>query len=261
MDENKYVFNLKRSSQDDRDFLLESIYPAPVSLPITYDLRKEMTPIRDQGTQGTCSAQTASAMKEWQENVDVGFKGYMSPQFIYNLRENPDEGMTPRDTMKILSQIGIVPEKTYPYGKREKIDLNSPLVKEASKFKISGYAKIETIDSLKKALIANGPCYIAFPVYNPNKQEFWKQEFPSQKAMGGHAVTVAGYLKDCFIIRNSWSSNWGDRGYCYYKFEDWGMHWECWTTIDADSSQEKLEMKINDKLGFFKKLFTKRINR
>ena len=93
-----YKFNLQRSSVDERDFLLSSVYPADVTLPVEYDLRPQMRPIRDQGQQGTCSAQTAAAMKEWQEKVDLGFSEYMSPQFIYNLRESYGmEGMTPRD--------------------------------------------------------------------------------------------------------------------------------------------------------------------
>jgi C1A family cysteine protease len=263
-----YKFDLQRSPIDEKDFLLSTIYPSKTKLPDEYDLRNQMPPIRDQGIQGTCSAQTAAAMKEWQEKVDVGFKGYMSPQFIYNLREEYGaEGMTPRDTMKILNQIGIVPEKHYPYGKLENLNLetlNPELLDEASKYKIAGYARVDLIDGLKKALFANGPCYIAFPVYNPEKREFWKPEFTGQQAIGGHAVCVVGYLKDCFIIRNSWSSEWGDRGYTYFKFDDWGTQWECWTTIDANSSSEILDQKVaatKCAKTFFTKLFRKKLQK
>jgi len=165
-----YKFNLQRSPVDKRDFLLSSVYPADVKLPEVYDLRPQMRPIRDQGVQGTCSAQTSAAMKEWQEKVDLGFNEYMSPQFIYNLREMyGTEGMTPRDTMKILNKIGIVPEHHYPYGKIEDLHeetLNAELKDEAAKYQIVGYAMVDLLDGLRKALFANGPCYIAFPVYN-----------------------------------------------------------------------------------------------
>jgi len=258
----QYMFNLKPSPNDERDLVLESIYPDSVTLPKTYDLRKDLSPVRDQGTQGACSAQTAAAIKEWQEKVDVQFKGYMSPQFIYNLRNSGEEGMTPRDTMKILYKIGIVPESDYPYGKIESssgIDL--ALIVRAARYRIAGYAKIGTLDSLKKAIFANGPCYIAFPVYDVNSKEFWKPSYKGQTSLGGHAVTVVGWTKDSFIIRNSWSASWGDNGYTYFKFTDWGMHWEAWTAIDSDSSQTKLEEKSNDKAGFFKKLFSKKIKK
>ena len=261
-----YVFNLQPSPKDDRDFRLESIYPYSVALPSTLDLRPGLPAIRDQGEQGTCSAQTAACMKEWQEKVDVGFRHHMSPQFVYNLRENyGSEGMTPRDTMKILYHIGIVPESDYPYNSSfEDLDpstMKPSLIETASKYKISGYATIGALDALKKALLANGPCYIAFSVYNPQKMEFWKPDYPNQQSLGGHAVTVVGWTKDAFIIRNSWSSQWGEGGYTYYKFVDWGFHWEVWTTLDADSNQERLDTVVKDRVGFLRRICHRRIKR
>lgn len=261
----QYKFNLQKSPVDPRDFMLEAVYPDPVSLPEIWDLRLDMQPIRDQGYQGTCSAQTAAAMKEWQEHIDVQFNGYMSPQFVYNLRENQDsEGMTPKDTMEILYKIGIVPEYLYPYETSKKITEKE--LKNAEIYRILGYAQINTVDSLKKALFANGPCYIAFPVYNANKMEFWMPDFTGQQMLGGHAVCVAGYLKDSFIIRNSWSTGWGDAGYTYLPFPQWGMQWECWTTLDADSNPEGLQRKLEkmtstEKKGLFRKLFSKKIKK
>lgn len=263
----EYKFNLEKSPVDNRDFMLESIYPIQVDLPEVWDLRSNLPAIRDQGQQGSCSAQTAAAMKEWQEKIDVGLKGYMSPQFIYNNRANQEsEGMTPRDTMQILNKIGIVTEKEFPYGTKTKPA--EDLIKKASQYQIMGYSQINTIDSLKKALFANGPCYGAFMVYNPEKMEFWKPDFQGQVARGGHAVCIAGYLKDSFIIRNSWSYKWGDNGYTYYKFSDFGMHMELWTTIDAESTHEGLVKKLEmvglahkEKKGLFAKLFAKKIKK
>jgi len=253
LDLSQYKFNLQKSPTDPRDFMLESIYPEKIDLPTKWDLRKDMRPVRDQGNQGTCSAQTASALKEWQEYNDVAFKEYMSPQFIYNLRPNQDsEGMYPRDTMEILYKIGIVPEKDYPYNTFSAI--TDELIKKAAKYKIQGYAAINTLDCLKKALFMNGPCYIAFPVYNPEKMEFWKPEYTGQQMLGGHAVAGVGYLEDCFIIRNSWSYEWGDQGYTYYPFGQFGMHWEIWTAIDADSNLENLTKKATKYMNRRKKV-------
>jgi len=262
-----YKFNLQRSPIDARDFMLESIYPIQVDLPLEWDLRPNMQPIRDQGREGSCSAQTAAAMKEWQEKVDVGFNQYMSPQFIYNLRSDlSTEGMTPRDTMQILNKIGIVPEKVFPYGTMTRP--SDAIISGASDYEIMGYSQINTLDSLKKALYANGPCYIAFPVYNPENMEFWKPDFQGQQMVGGHAVCLSGYLKDKFIIRNHWSAAWGDKGYTYYPFTEWGMHWECWTTIDAESNHDGLVKKLavtnsccTKTQGFFARIFGKKLNK
>jgi len=263
MNYNEYLFNLTKSPVDPRDFLLESIYPETVTLPEVWDLRSQMKSVRDQGQQGTCSAQTAAAMKEWQERADVSFNEYMSPQFVYNLRENSSTaGMFPRETMEILYKTGIVPEKKYPYNTFTPI--SDTLKTEAANFKIQGYAQVNTVDSLKKALFGNGPCYIAFAVYNANKMDFWNPDYTGQQALGGHAVCVAGYLKDSFIIRNSWSPQWGENGYTFYPFAQWGMHWECWTTIDADSNPEALKDKANEyacSKSLFRRLFSKKVNK
>jgi C1A family cysteine protease len=239
LDLTQYKFDLQRSPNDPRDYMLESVYPDDVKLPEIWDLRNNMLSIRDQGNQGTCSAQTVAAIKEWEELVDVEFKQHMSPQFIYNLRANTQiPGMYPRNTMEILFKIGIVPEINYPYGSNDHI--TDELYKIAEKYKIQGYAQVNTIDSLKKALFANGPCFIAFPVYDPQNMHFWKPNFVGQQAIGGHAVTIVGYRKNDFIIRNSWSAEWGELGHTYYPFDQFGMHWEIWTAIDADSNPEKL---------------------
>lgn len=234
MNASKYKFNLLPSPIDERDLILESIYPQPIKLPNVWDLRKQLKPVRDQGRQGTCSAQTVAVMKEWQELIDYGFQHYMSPQFVYNLRKNQSEGMNPRDTMDILYKIGIVPERDYRYNTFAPISQN--LRDLARIHKIQGYAKINTIEGLKKGIYLNGPCYIALPVYNADKMEFWNPDFPGQRMLGGHAVAVVGFLEDKFILRNSWGIEWGDNGYCYFNFSDFGVQWEIWITIDANSN-------------------------
>jgi C1A family cysteine protease len=42
-------------------------------------------------------------------------------------------------------------------------------------------------------------------------------DIESENMLGGHAVTVVGYndLDQTFIVRNSWGSDWGDKG-CFY---------------------------------------------
>ena len=32
---------------------------------------------------------------------------------------------------------------------------------------------------------------------------------------GGHCVALVGYRKDSFIVRNSWGTGWGDKGFAY----------------------------------------------
>lgn len=255
-----FKLNVKKSPVDERDFVAETIH-APLMaspLPEVVDHRKDLMPIRNQGAQGTCAAQTSACMKEWQERQEHNFDEYMSPQFIYNNRANKDsEGMFSRDVMKILSKVGSVPEKLYPYNSSEPFTDN--LKELAINYRIKSYASINSINSLKQALAINGPCYIAVPCYNYGPR-MWK---PNQKdtQIGGHAMTCVGYNKEGFIIRNSWGSSWCDNGYTIFPYEDWGLQWEVWTTIDENSGKPYVPTKDNVGfftrfINFFKKLFS-----
>ena len=229
------------SPPDERDWNAGNIYKKNIINPIL-DLRDDLPPIRDQGNQGTCAAQTATCMKEWQEKQDYNFTEYMSPQFIYNNRVNQQtEGMYGRDVMRILSKIGSIEETIYRYGKIESVNsINKELYTRALSHKIKNYARINDIDNLKKALSINGPCYIAFPAYNSGVK-MWKKTETDTEEVGGHAMTVVGYNNEGFIIRNTWGKEWGDKGYCIYPYSDWGSHWEIWTTIDEKSYLPDIE--------------------
>ncbi len=133
----EFVLNIQPSPEDDRDWNVATYLTHENSLDSTY-ICNRLQPVRNQGEQGSCAAQTVACMKEWQEHQDYGFEGYMSPQFVYNCRSNTDtSGMTSREVMRILSKIGIVPEKDYTYG--TEITPSHELKEAAGLHKISGY--------------------------------------------------------------------------------------------------------------------------
>ena len=105
-----FIFPEKKSPEDDRDWIAESILPVSrnvkagsretTSLPEVLDHRPYLPLPRNQGRRGTCAAFTASAIKEYQEFKDYGYAGNMSPEYIYYFRETkPDEGMYGRNVM------------------------------------------------------------------------------------------------------------------------------------------------------------------
>jgi C1A family cysteine protease len=255
-----FRLNMKESSFDDRDYVYENKVKYKIVNTKICDYRNDLQPIRNQGDQGTCYAQTAACVKEWQEKKDSGFNGYFSPQFFYNNRDyyndgindnienKEDDGMTGRDVMRILKNIGICKEIDYPYGKTDRInEIEENIKKKAYKNRIKSYARINTLEGLKTSLVKNGPCLIAMPVYNYGDQIWIKEK--NQEILGGHAMTVVGYNEDSFIIRNSWGGQWGDKGYSYYYFKDWGVHYEIWTTIDLKSEKDiDINNRINNTL-------------
>lgn len=233
----RFKLNLLRSEDDPRDWRAENIYAAG-ELPETFSVKKQLGPIRNQGSFGTCAAQTAVCMKEYQEYKEDGLVEPLSPMFVYAHRTPAGSpGMFPRDVMEVMQKYGSVAEKDYKYkGKHQDPQYISDELRAIGKnFIIKNYARIATIDALKRALIADGPCFIGLPAFNFG-DTFWKAGF-GDKQQGGHAVAIVGYDKKGFILRNSWGYEWGDRGYGHFPYTDWGIQWEVWTTIDELSDK------------------------
>lgn len=194
----------------------------------TIDLTSQLLPVRNQGNVCACVSFSTSCMKEYQDKTD----SYLSPAFIYQSRSNyPNDCMTIKNALQILTLSGVCYDTSYTYDniKITGIIPQNAII-EAKKFKIKSYLQINDVNSLKNALQNNGPCPIAFPVYNYSK-ELWVQN-PGDKFIGGHCMTVVGYDNNSFIIRNSWGSNWGNKGYTNFPFNHWGAQWEVWTAIN-----------------------------
>ena len=129
----EYILNVIKSKDDERDRIYEGLMSSNEIVDVC-DYRNELLKVRNQGSQGTCYAQSAACMKEWQEYKDYGLTDQLSPQFFYNNRNywnnnfqdgddiNEDNGMTGRDVMRILKEVGICKESEYPYGLKQKID-------------------------------------------------------------------------------------------------------------------------------------------
>jgi hypothetical protein len=230
------LLTIESSPLDVRDLVIESIHPE-VEYPRVLDMRGDLPQVWDQGVDGPCSAFAAAAIKMWQEKKDYGLKEELSKYFIYNIRSNrPQPGMNPRDTMKILQKYGVPTAKSYNLRKMGIPERIPQWVwQEAENHRIIGYARIMTIEGLKKSLSKNGPAYAAMPVFN-DSDSFWKPGF-GDKLLGGHAVVIAGYNDQGFIIRNSWGRNWSNAGHTIYPYSDFGAHYEIWTMVDDPNSQ------------------------
>jgi C1A family cysteine protease len=229
------VFTAAVPAPDDtRDHVVEAIRSVPArALPRALDLRHMLPEVRDQGESSTCAAQTGACIKEYHERREVDFRNHFSPQFIYSRRANaPEPGMHGRDVMHILRTFGVPPEDLYPFGTSE--DPTASVTLAAGNAVIKEYARVDTIAGLKLALAVDGPCYIAFPVYNQTRR-MWAAR-PGDVRTGGHAMTVVGYTAGGFILRNSWGTKWGDGGHCEYPYADFGAHWDIWTAVDADGT-------------------------
>ncbi len=162
----------------------------------------------------------------------------LSPEFIYHHRKNkPMDGMSGKDVLSILKEIGTVPEKYCPYAvdnaPSSKID--TLLYTIASSYRIAGYARVSTVMGLKNALMDLFPGYLLLPSYN-DRPNFWIRPTDNSKAVG-HAVTVVGFTNEGFMLRNSWGPTWNGNGHVVLPYSDWHYVWECWIAIDDNVDQ------------------------
>lgn len=79
---------------------------------------------------------------------------------------------------------------------------------------------------MKGCLASGYPFVFGFAVY----ESFMSQDVaktgvvpmpqPNEDLVGGHCVVAVGYQDDkqCFIVRNSWGSDWGMDGYCVMPY-------------------------------------------
>ena len=240
MEDKTNICNIMPSPFDARDWQYEGLVLKSENqpkLPKKF-LCNHLRPVKDQKQRGTCVAMTLSCVKEYQETIDNHKLANVlfSPESVYYYRQ-PEEGMYPRNAMKILKEKGMCLENTFPYFQyKDPSKIPKRAVEEASYFILKSYARVNTQNGAKSSLLNYGPLLIAFPYYNNGLPEFWRKIDADTKMGGGHAVAIVGWNSDGFILRNSWGKKWNGDGHVIYPYSDWGSHWEIWSCVDLESN-------------------------
>lgn len=222
----------RKDPEDLRDIPMGMVLP-PIPLPPEVDHTRSMTPVRDQGDEGTCVAfASVVGVKEYQDTKEYKKLIELSPRYLYHLCKESDgmpdaEGTYPRIAMKALLTYGVAPESFWPYRPHQ-ADLPRPNAdKEAERYRIKAYARLATVLEMKRSLVVNGPFLAGLEVF---ESWFTKKVAKSgviplpkkdEELQGGHAVCVAGYddSKRRFKFKNSWGTAWAVKGYGYLPYE------------------------------------------
>lgn len=219
---------------DQRDIMYAAPLTTMLSLPTSIDLRSQCPPVYDQGHLGSCTANALSGAYEFDLKKEQKPDFMPSRLFIYyNERVllntvNSDSGAYIRDGIKTMNQQGVCPETDWAY------DITKFAVKppqkcydEAKKCQIKSYQRlVNSLNQLKGCLADGFPFVFGFTVYESfmtdqmAKTGIMPMPQPGEKTEGGHAICAVGYddSKNAFIIRNSWSANWGIKGYFYMPY-------------------------------------------
>jgi hypothetical protein len=251
----EYKLGLIPSPPDNRDYLLTSFLPPlEVSLPEEWlEWLKWQTPVKFQGGLGSCVGFDTSAHKESYDTKEYGKQIDLSEQFIYGKCKEIDgmpneEGTYIRAAMKVLQDFGVCEEAYFPYEGKYPPN-NSPkegYLENATKYKLSTYASVGTTkEEMERALYQNGPISVGVMVYDSFMETGSDGivKYPSGAKQGGHAMLVVGYNKIGLICKNSWSTKWGNEGYCTIPWLVWESinMGEAWTIVDVIARKKPWE--------------------
>lgn len=211
--------------------------------------------IWDQGQLGSCTSHAAGAAYVFdlhkQGNI-VNPDDFMPSRLFHYYQErviegtvSEDSGATIADSVKAMNQYGLPPEAEWPYveakyaSKPPAQAYTDALLRQALK-----YARVtRTVADFQACLTAGTPIMIGFSVYDSFESNATAANgvvtIPrtSESLLGGHAVLVVGYLSgmevadklkadgfsttnlntsaNYWVCRNSWSADWGHKGYFY----------------------------------------------
>jgi C1A family cysteine protease len=220
------------------DALEVGVVATPRALPASLDLRKAWWDIGDQGSTGSCvgwGSTDGVARYMFVTANRLTQATHLSPRFTWMASKETDPftarpqtmiegaGTTLKAAVDILRKYGAVPETMLPF----KINTTMYTGNENTFYATAATRKIASYYNLQRNLAnwrswlgQHGPILVGL-----NVDATWDgatatggklDTFKPATVRGGHAVAVVGYTRDKrFIVRNSWGTAWGDKGFAY----------------------------------------------
>lgn len=220
-----------------QDALTSGALGAPAALPPKVDLRKPWWTINNQVNTGSCVG-WATADGVLRYHLVMGNRlpqnQLLSPRFVWMASKETDEfttrpqtfiegaGTSLKTAMDVVRKYGCVLDSDLPFniGTLMYLGNENSFYSNASTRRSANYFNLgKNLSQWKAWLATNGPILAGLSVdatWDNAKSTAGKLDaFQPSTIRGGHAICVVGYTEDRFIIRNSWGTTWGDKGFGY----------------------------------------------
>jgi C1A family cysteine protease len=229
----RYGWRPSLPDQRDRPYTAEWM-----ALPPSVDLRPLCPPVQDQGQEGSCTAFSTTGA-DWFLRMKEKLPDFRPSEAftyygarIYEGTFPDDSGAQVREALRDLVWHGACPEALMPYSDQDCATVPSANAKAAAaQHKVTQYLRLDgtNLGQLKACLASGYPFVSGFTVYesfeSPAVERTGVVPMPamSEQVLGGHAVCTVGYddASHRFIVRNSWGTGWGMKGYFTIPYAYW----------------------------------------
>ena len=240
----KRICNLVPSRNTEKDWTLESAFAAGAvsapraALPASVDLRASWWDVGDQKQTGSCVGWASTDGVTRYHMVQAGKlakTGRLSPRCTWMASKETDTYTTRPETfieeagtslkaaMDILRKYGSVPEQMLPFAIATYMyqgDENAFFATAATRRIASYFNLAKNLGDWRTWLAAHGPIMAGLNVDatwdNATATNGNLDVFQPNTVRGGHAICIVGYTASKrFIVRNSWGTGWGDKGFGY----------------------------------------------
>ncbi|CAH2326794.1 cathepsin K [Pelobates cultripes] len=192
------------------------------SYPIDYRKKGYVTPIRNQGSCGSCWAFSSVGALEGQLMKKTGKLVELSPQNLVDCVKKNDGcggGYMTNAFEYVKDNNGIDSEEAYPYIGEDQECQYTPSGSAAT---CTGYKEVKkgSEQALMKAVVKVGPISVGIDAGLSSFQFYTKGIYYDAQCDAeeiNHAVLVVGYgvqkSSKYWIVKNSWGEEWGNKGY------------------------------------------------
>jgi len=191
-----------------------------LAVPASVDWREKgaVTPVKDQGQCGSCWAFSSTGALEGLNFVKTGKLVSFSEQNLVDCEKTSQgcNGGLMTNAFTYTAKKGIETETDYPY---KAVDARCKYVAKKAVQVNKAFKNVaaNNVDALKAALVVQ-PVAVAIEA-DEDAFQFYSSGVVKSGcgASLDHGVLAVGYTtvngEEAFIVKNSWNSSWGDKGY------------------------------------------------